>query len=397
METDDGGRDEFAQRVLAAVREAGATEAWYDREEFAIGYRQEPGTDPPGWINMGAIYHNWQGLEPAEFDGQIRGFVDATLNGRPVPETWEEARADLRPVLRASTYGLDGTHADWGPLRRPALPYLSEMVVLDLPAVMSYVTDDMAAKWGVRPAEVFKAARANLTALAAGPPPGGDGKVGTVLRFVEDGDSYMVSRILLDGWLARLAPAVGGRPVAFVPDHSSLIVAADDPGVLTALFKLAADEYREAARSLSPAAYTCAPDGRVVPYRVLDDHPLAATVHRAEVMLAAIEYSQQGSWLEDEPDEQESYVAGLLVGTRPDGSVFTVASWGEGVDTLLPEAQYVGFSGEDGAPPFLVPWKTVVREANLLPVVGLDPPRYRVTGWPAPAVLDRLRARAETP
>jgi hypothetical protein len=184
--------------------------------------------------------------------------------------------------------------------------------------------------------------------------------------------------------------------VAFVPDHNSLIVGADEPGLVAALYELAEGEYREAARSISPAAYTCAPDGRVLPYRVPVDHPLAATVNRAEVMLAATEYTAQGDVLQNEP-EQESYVAGLLVGTRPDGSVFTVASWGEGVDTLLPEAQFVGFSGEDGGPPFLVPWKTVAREANLFPVVGLDPPRYRVTGWPAPAVLDRLRARAETP
>ena len=333
----------------------------------------------------------------------------SALNGPPVPETWEQARADLRPVLRASTYGLEGPGPDWAPLRRPALPYLHEMVVLDLPTVMSYVTDDMAARWGVRPAEVFRAARANLTALAGGPPPGGDGTVGTVLRFVDDGDSYMVSRILLDGWLGRLAPAVGGRPVAFVPCPCRLpagravrLAQDRDDGRCLSLrrrgrrfgFCLSPGKIQR-SRPLSPAAYTCAPDGRVLPYRVPDDHPLAAIVNRAEVRLAATEYTAQGDWLDD--SEQESYVAGLLVGTRPDGSVFTVASWGEGVDTLLPEAQYVAFSGEDGAPPFLVPWKTVARETNLLPVVGLDPPRYRVTGWPAPATVDRLRARAESP
>jgi hypothetical protein len=61
------------------------------------------------------------------------------------------------------------------------------------------------------------------------------------------------------------------------------------------------------------------------------------------------------------------------------------------------QAQYVAFSSADGAPPFLVPWKTVAREAHLFPAIGLDPPRYRVTGWPAPAVVDRLHARAESP
>jgi hypothetical protein len=388
--------EEFGQRVLAEVRAAGVAEAWYDHEEFAISYRRAPGEgDPPGRINLGNLFRDWSGAEPAELDERIRGFVDGMVNSAPTPETWEQARADLRPVLRASTFGLETPSSRMVPLRRPALPFLHELVVLDRPAVMSYVTEEMAATWGVRPAEVFKAARANLTALAAGPPPGGDGTVGTVLRFVDDGDSYLVSRLLLDGWLARLAPAVGGPPVAFAPARDALLVGAADPDLLAALFKLVEEEYQEAPRALSPAAYTCASDGRVLPYRVPGDHPLAAIVNRAEVMLAATEYTAQGDWLDDA--EPESYVAGLLVGTRPDGSVFTVASWGEDVDTLLPEAQYVGFSGADGAPPFLVPWKTVAREANLLPVVGLDPPRYRVTGWPAPAVLERLRARAETP
>jgi len=399
METDDGGREAFAQRVLAEVRSAGATEAWYDPDEFAIRYRQEPGEgDPPGVINLGNLFHEWHDAGPDELDERIRTFVDGMLHSPPTPKTWAEARPQLRPVLRPSTFGLRGPEPDWAPLRRPALPYLHELAVIDLPTVMSYVTSQMAADWGVRPAEVFAAARANLAAMAAAEPvaPGDIDTGNAILHFVDDGNGYLVSRLLLDGWLAQLEPTVGGRPVAFAPENNTLIVGADEPDLVARLYKLVEDQYREAPRSISPQAYTCTPDGRTVPYRVPADHPLAEVVNRAEVMLAATEYSAQGDWLGEDP-EREYYVASLMVGTRPDGTLFTVASWGEDVDTLLPEAHYVAFSTADGADPFLVPWKVVAREANLWPAAGFDPPRYRVTTWPSPALLDRLRARAESP
>src|SRR5712691_4526531 len=113
METDDGGRDEFARRVLAEVRSAGVVEARYDPDEFAIRYRQEPGEgDPPGVINLGNLFHDWHDAEPAQLDERIRTFVDGMLHSPPTPKTWAEARPLLRPVLRASTFGLKGPEPD---------------------------------------------------------------------------------------------------------------------------------------------------------------------------------------------------------------------------------------------------------------------------------------------
>jgi len=75
-----------------------------------------------------------------------------------------------------------------------------------------------------------------------------------------------------------------------------------------------------------------------------------------------------------------------------------VAVWTEGVDSLLPEADLVGFvAAEGGADTFTVPWSVVAGEVALAAVDGLNPVRYRVTAWPEPAVMDRLRARAVEP
>jgi hypothetical protein len=244
---------------------------------------------------------------------------------------------------------------------------------------------------------LFEAARVNLKAISAVPPPE-PGSTPSALRLADTGDAYFTARLLLPGWLPLLAPYVGGRPVAFVPDHNTVLVAADDIEVLPKLLEIAEHEYRQAARSLSPYPYTVDDSGAVVPYPFTPGHPLAVPLSRAAAILAADAYDAQADWLgaEHERDGLDIYVDRLLVVGRPDGSVFTVASWTRGVDTMLPEAQYVGVNSP-GEAPFFVPWSTVTEAIDLTPVPDLDPVRYRLAEWPPERVVDRLRAAAVLP
>ena len=82
--------------------------------------------------------------------------------------------------------------------------------------------------------------------------------------------------------------------------------------------------------------------------------------------------------------------------SRPDGTVFTFATWGEHEDTLLPRADHVAFA-PDGTAPFLVAWSALAREVDLVPVAGLRPDRYRLPSWPPAPVMERLRAVATPP
>jgi hypothetical protein len=390
-------RDRFAREVLAAVRGAGIAQAWYDRGQFAVGYRRERGTgEPDGWLYLGNIFRECQGATRTQRAGSIAGLVTGAVHHAAPPGTWGQARAHLRPVLRSGSFTLGVPHPGRAPLRRPALPYLDELVVLDRETSMEYVSDGLAETWAVPPDEVFVAARQNLAARAtlpqpAGPPP-------TVLRFADDGNGYFVSHLLLDGWLGDLAPQVGGRPVAFAPDHNTLLVTADEPGALGRLFDPVEQEYRSAVRPVSPQAYTLDAYGRLVPYRAPDGHPLTAAVRRAEAVLACAEYQAQREWLEHEheQDGRDIFVARLSMASRPDGTVFTFATWGEHVDTLLPRADQVAFAS-DGTPTFFVAWSALAREVDLVPVAGLRPDRYRLTDWPPAPVVHRLRAAAAGP
>jgi hypothetical protein len=393
-------RDRFARQVLATARSAGIAQAWYDREQFAVGYRRVAGTgDPDGWIYLGNVFHECQGAGRAERARRIAQLVENVVHHQAMPDTWAAARADLRPVLRAGTFARSGPAG--GPLRRPALPYLDELVVIDRPTTMGYVSRETAASWGVPDSEIYATARANLGALATLPDPPADGAAGgagAVLRFVDSGDGYFVSRLLLDGWLGGLTAHVGGRPVAFVPDHNTLIVTRDDPDLLGKLYELAGNEYEQAARQLSPVGYALDPYGRLAPYQAPDGHPLAAVVGRAQALLSTSEYAAQAQALraEYEADGRDVFVATLSRAKRPDGTAFTFATWAEGVDTLLPRADHVGIAADDH-PPFFVAWDTLAREVDLEPVDGVRPERYRLTTWPPAGVVQRLRDRSAMP
>lgn len=305
---------------------------------------------------------------------------------------WRRIRPQLRPVLRSATMNA-GLAGEQQPLRRPAVPYLAEMVVIDQPASMLYVRADRLAHWGVGPDEVFAVARENLTRRA--PRPAGSSPDGPVmLRFVEDGDAYWSSCLLIDGWLAGLAERVGGRPVAFVPDRETLLVVADEPTVVEKLFDMIEADYLAAPRGLSPVPYVSDVNGRTVPYDAPPGHPLYHPVRRAERVLAAQEYAQQRAVLSGRHGSAD--LAELVLSTRSNGSAFTATTWPRAGTALLPHADFVAFASVEDAL-FHVPWAEVVEHAPLRPVPGLDPPRYAVNGWPRGAALNALRAAAVGP
>lgn len=381
------GPDRFAGEVIDALRAAGIPEAHYDRAEFSIEYRRRPGTES-AWLYLHNLYAECQ-REPRTRDERIKRFV-ATFTRLPeVPESWAQARDRLRPVLRSATFARGGETARPAPLRRPAFQFLDEMVVVDQPTSMAYVSEATCAVWGVSTEEVFAVARDNLAA-DSGLPPAEHAAGRVMLRFVDDGDAYWVSHILIDGWLAGLAEHVGGTPVAFVPDVRSLVVVDSDPEPLPELFDLVERHFNESPRPLSPIAYTIDGAGRVVPLQVSSGHPAAGAVQRATRVLAASEYGAQQNILRDEVDD---YVASYAVFGTDDGGTFSVAAWTRGTHVLLPRVDFVAFNVAVGDT-FFVPWDVVMEADVLTELPDYRPSRYRGEVWPAPAAFGYLRERA---
>jgi hypothetical protein len=385
-------RENFVAEVLSEMRAQGATDARFDEERFAVAYQRDADASQPVWMYLATLFAECE-REPETRHDRIRRYVTTLLGTQEPPADWASVRPLLRPVLRGAMFGRSNDLGRPAVLRRPAQPYLDELVVVDRPTSMSYVTAAMTTNWGVGDEEVFAAARANLT--AGGELPESEPAEGPVLlRFVDDGDAYWPSHLLLDGWLAGLAGRVGGPPVAFVPDVNTLLVTAVDPDGLAPLLELVADEYLEAPRRLSPVGYTVDSVGRVVPYAAPSGHPVGALLARAERLLATREYAAQSELLSEAGLPETA--AGLELFARDDTTVFTVAVWTVTAPTLLPRADFVGLVVE-GADPFFVPWASVVEDGMAAEAVEYRPVRYRTASEPDPQMVAALRQRAVDP
>ncbi|MGI5243962.1 hypothetical protein [Dactylosporangium sp. CA-139066] len=393
--------DRFARRVLTAMRDAGVAQARYLREQFAIEVRRDSPAEPPAIAYLGNLFRECARAGRAERRQRIATFIGALIFNPGAPQTWEEVAPLLRPLLRTVTFGLGVDREAALPLRRPAWAYLAEFVVVDQPTSMIYVTTKQAREWGVTERTVFDRARRNMAEIARRTTEASDGPgPRSLIRMVESGEAYWASHLFVDGWLAGQRGRVGGPPLLFVPDTTGVLLvgrtADDTPESLGKLFELVEREYRDAARPISPMAFTVDGDGEVVPFRPPPGDPMHEVAHRSAVLMANAEYEAQGRHL-----KTDAFVAEHGVAQRPDGSVFSWASWAEGVDTLLPRADFVVFTADAGddeeVAPFFVAWDAVAREVDLEPEPGLEPERYRLRGWPHPGVVERLRRVATRP
>ncbi|MGK5685014.1 hypothetical protein [Actinoplanes sp. URMC 104] len=336
-------RARLASQLMRRLRKAGYADVRYDARAFQVRFRTGAQKDPM-ILDLAPLSLRRRGRR-----GRLKAYVSG-LAPNPVPASWQKARPLLRPVLRGATPG--------NPLRRPAMPYLYEYVVVDHPEAMTYVSDDQLRAWNVRPAEVFDAARANLTQATL------QGTPTEIVRFVDNGDAYWVSHLLLEHWLQRLEPQVAGTPVAFAPERGTLLVTAAGSPHLAALFAQAEEIYARSARPITPMAYVSDPDGCTVPFTVPAGHPLRHVVQRAERILAVQEYARQAAHLSEPAAEL------CLVGDDEQGWR-TRAVW-DG-RSLLPTADEVQVQDR------IVPWRELAPSLEEAP--GLAPVRW-VAGAP---------------
>jgi hypothetical protein len=332
-------RARLASRVIKRLRRAGMADARYHSASFTVRFVR-PGDDEPSVVRLAEVRRK-----------QVDQFIAGLLRAPGLPATWAEARPLLRPVLRGVTTTADVAE----PLCRPAFPFLAEFVVVDQPDTMTFVNATHG--WGVTDAEVFAAARGNLSGAKLV----GVADEPVVVQFMDDGDSYWTSHLLLDGWLAALAGQVGGRPVAFAPDRGLLLVTADLSGHLDDLFTRAEAIYLSSSRAITPMAYVSDDNGRTVPYVPEKASKYEICVRRAQAVLAAREYARQAQHL--------PLAAEFLI--TQDGR--TRALWSSDEPALLPEADEVQCGDVTR------PWGELV---DGLQPQGLTPERWKGEKWP---------------
>ncbi|GAA0548545.1 hypothetical protein GCM10010172_32990 [Paractinoplanes ferrugineus] len=379
-------RARLAGLVIRRLRRAGFNDAKYDARGFRVGFTA-PGDETPTILELAPLLVRRGGRRRERVDRFVAGLVRTP----ELPLNWAEARPLLRPVLRGGTPGTL--------LRRPVLPFLYEFVVVDSPDTMTYVGPEQQASWGVSAEEVFDAARANLTGAVLH----GVANEPVVVRFVDNGDAYWTSHLLLQHWLERLAGQVGGAPVAFAPERGTLLVTADRSDHLGKLFAQAEEIYATSSRAITPMAYTSDENGCTVPYAAPPGHPLHHAVARAERILAVQEYTRQAALATAQPDTDgapranapanpgpagpglaDAETTGLGTG-QPDFAELrlvgsdehgwrTRAIWDRDEPTLLPTADEVQVGAD------VCTWTELGARMRKAP--GHEPTRWSADSWP---------------
>ncbi|MEY9889682.1 hypothetical protein ABIA31_003339 [Catenulispora sp. MAP5-51] len=140
-------RDRFGKEVAAQVRgHASVAHAEYDMDDFVVRVRTSDGRQSV--VNLATVFQECEGVPAAERRGRISRLV-AIVDTPAVPDTWDQVRPLLRPVLRPASYVSPGEI-----ISRPVLEYLTEFLAIDFPGSRTYVNPESRLPWDIVAEEV---------------------------------------------------------------------------------------------------------------------------------------------------------------------------------------------------------------------------------------------------
>jgi hypothetical protein len=381
-------RARFAAEVATVLREQdGVDDVTLVAGDFAIDVVSG---EQPHRLFLDSLYAETRELSAEERRERVLFFVHDILHGER-ELTWEQARAALVPVLRGATYGIDAWARDeqaWM-VRRPFLPFLDVMPVIDTDTSMTYVSRATLETWGVREDDVFAALEERMSMLRDPEITLYDDTHGPLWSVTTD-DTYESSRLLLPGWLASFRGKVEGRPLAVVPERATLLIGGGRrPEMVRRLLDKASREWEGSTRRISPAPYTVDEQGQVVPFFRRKPGKLAGDIQIAHHRLAAFEYGTQKEALDTLHGEtgEDVFLASYKTFQRDDDfEVRSLTTWVDGIDSYLPRADRVVLlvpaENPEDRPRSMdeVPWEAV--QSRLERVEGVHPARYRPGQFP---------------
>lgn len=358
-------------------------------------------SDQPAVLFLNNLRRDTLELPPDEKLANIERFVGIFTQDSSTE--WSDVEGSLVPLLRTSAFvGYMQLEA----LVQPFAGHLLEVVGIDRPDSIAIATLEQLEEWPISAQQAFDSARQLMRSCAdAERLERWDPEAPYAMWQLVTEDSYESSRLAVPGWLAGYAERVEGRPLCIVPARNFLVLSGDqDPAAVCRLFETALAEFQSASRVLSPMVYCADQAGNVVEYEPPGDHPARGLYQRNRLLFDLAEYEDQKQKLEEDLEEQgvDVFVASLSVITKADDPTqyLSYAVWVEGVDTLLPKADFVALmrsaNGDQAADHFMVPWETalVLTEELMQEEAGVLPKRWRLKSFPGPALLEALRATA---
>ncbi|MCE9581190.1 MAG: hypothetical protein K8T20_01605 [Planctomycetes bacterium] len=340
-------------------------------------------------------YDEYRAAPPAEREALMARAVRAFAAPLEIPGDFAAALPGLLPRVRERVFH------DFIAIRRqvepggfPEIPHrvfggqFAASLAYDGPDSVAAVGAEALRGWKMGFEDALAAAAANLERRSGGdwerPAPG-------VLASPWH-DDHDAARVLLIDLVRGLG--LPGDPVAVIASQNQVLLAgADDAAGLAAMGGLAREALKR-PRAMSGAAIRLegrnwvpfAPAGGV--FRELRLHGVARDFHeQGELLKAAFE--KKG---------EDVFVAALMLFQNPkSGELSTLTSWAQDVESLLPEAEGIAFGlMERGKPKGIrakVGWDVARRVLGAaMKDEGLNPPRFRVSGFPTEAQFREMGA-----
>jgi hypothetical protein len=392
--------EQFAQRLIDQLRQVGDVRlARYDAAHFQIQFTQSD--REVGYANLRNLYDEYLTHAGRDADQFFRFAIRSLLaSHKPLPDEYGDAVCDILLTVRNRSYfsllelrSWIASDPNYSWPHVPVGEHLGVGLTYDLPEAMVMLQSLHLADWGVSFYEVYEHALANLTEI--------DATFTTIDEHTyasATGDHYDASRMLLPELIEELR--VVGQPVVLLPNRDHLLVtgSADRSGIETAA--LVARQLFNLPRPVTGLAFVRQQD-EWRPWLPPRDHVSYATLKAMSLQTIGHDYHEQrqllGLWLarrDAELEPAEFKVHGAAATQPP----ISYCVWEEGMRQLLPKTDRVCFqmANQSFQHPLVeainCSWDHVRQVVGHL-MVEEDwyPARYRVTEFPSPGQLSKLR------
>lgn len=387
--------DAFAEKIIKAARAAGFSEPLeYVPKEFRLKH------GGGGYFNLHNAFNDYQSADKAHKAEVLNGYVSTLLSyKKETPQTFDDVRPLLRPVIRNLAMleevrlhhvRSEGWDAPYAAVHQALGKDCVTLLAVDYPETTSTLTEGPKENWGVSLDEALAVAVSNLREATWD----AFDEIVPGLYVGRWNDGYDTSRVLLPDVLQRAS--IKGRPVFMIPTRDILMVTGDKDEESIRHMVEVSFKAMEAGRAVSSQVYTY-DDQRIVPF-ISQDEALKARMASLEHMLLQGNYHVQKEQLDTIHDEQkiDVFVASYTLFELKDsnGKTFSMCSWTETVDTLLPKTDRVALvqlQPDGSAQTQVVEWDELeAKLGDLLVPAGLYPARYRTLGFPTLEQLGQL-------
>ena len=382
---------QFGSTLIRELRAAGDTRTCeFDEENFQLVFLENGAKI--GVANLTNLYEEFAQRKSGDRNSFMREIIRSILSShKKLPEDFADAQHDLLISVRSRSYFTLLELQNWAngndDFSWPHLPlaeHLAIGLVFDLPESLVMIQNEQLQNWNISFYEAYEIAIANFSQLEAS-----YAAAENRLYMSDSSDNYDASRIVLTDWIRGLD--VHGEPIAMVPNRDKLLITGDGDDLGLQMMTGISSELLLQPRAISGFAFQLVQD-EWQPWLPSRNSSEYQGFYEMQVRSQSIDYAHQKEllepWLVNE--RQDLFVATYnVVENKQTSQIATYSIWSSGVDSLLPQTDFIAFVTPSNDPnhsvtPTWVRWEDAEKmmgeyfekEQDFYPI------RWRTNGFP---------------